>query len=149
MSGSIEALTAALEANTAIQTKVLAALQGKAGGAAAGAAASGKPAGAAASGKPAGAAAGKPAGGKKKTTVEDIAAAFGGYLGIKDKDEREVRKGNVKAIVDYFGVAKATELDPSNYDEALKYLQQYIDGEEPDFDGGGDEGDGNDEGALV
>lgn len=144
MSGSIEALTAALEANTAIQTKVLAALQGKAGGAAAGAgAASGKPAGAAA-GKPAG---GKPAGGKKKTTVEDIAAAFGGYLGIKDKDEREVRKGNVKAIVDYFGVAKATELDPTNYDEALAYLQQYIDGEEPDFDGGA--GGEEDEGALV
>lgn len=146
MSGSIEALTAALEANTAIQTKVLAALQGgkAAGGAAAGAAAAGKPAGAAA-GKPAG----KPAGGKKKTTVEDIAAAFGGYLGIKDKDEREVRKGNVKAIVDYFGVAKATELDPSNYDEALKYLQQYIDGEEPDFDGGGDGEGEEDEGALV
>ena len=145
MSGSIEALTAALEANTAIQTKVLAALQGKAGGAAAGAAASGKPDGAAA-GKPAG---GKPAGGKKKTTVEDIAAAFGGYLGIKDKDEREVRKANVKAIVDYFGVAKATELDADNYDEALRYLQQYIDGETPDFDGDdGDEG-GDDDEALV
>ena len=146
MWGSIEALTAALESNTAIQTKVLAALQGKAGGAAAGAgAASGKPAGAAA-GKPAG---GKPAGGKKKTTVEDIAAAFGGYLGIKDKDEREVRKANVKAIVDYFGVAKATELDADNYDEALRYLQQYIDGETPDFDGGdGDEG-GDDDEALV
>ncbi len=145
MSGSIEALTAALEANTAIQTKVLAALSGKAAGGAAAGAAAGKPA-AAAAGKPAG----KPAAGKpKKTTVEDIAAAFGGYLGIKDKDEREVRKGNVKAIVDYFGVAKATELDPTNYDEALAYLQQYIDGEEPDFDGGaGGEGD-EDEGALV
>ena len=137
MSGSIEALTAAIEANTEIQKKVLAALS------------SGKPAAAAAAGKPAaGAAAVKPkAAGKKKTTVEDVAAAFSGYLGIKDKDEREVRKGNVKAIVDYFGVAKATELDPSNYDEALKYLQQYIDGEEPDFDGGA--GGEEDEGALV
>ena len=83
------------------------------------------------------------------TVVDDIAAAFGGYLGIKDKDEREVRKANVKAIVDYFGVAKATELDADNYDEALRYLQQYIDGETPDFDGGdGDEG-GDDDEALV
>jgi hypothetical protein len=144
----MEALTAALEANTAIQTKVLAALQKAGGGAAAsaGAAAGASKPAAAAAGKPAG---GKPAGGKKKTTVEDIAAAFGGYLGIKDKDEREVRKGNVKAIVDYFGVAKATELDPSNYDEALKYLQQYIDGEEPEFSGGGEDEGEEDEGALV
>ena len=136
MSGSIEALTAAIEANTEIQKKVLAALS------------SGKPAAAAAAGKPAaGAAAAKPkAAGKKKTTVEDVAAAFSGYLGIKDKDEREVRKANVKAIVDYFGAAKATEIAEESFDEALGYLQQYIDGETPEF-AGGDEGD--DEGALV
>lgn len=147
MSGSIEKLTAAIEANTAIQEQVLAAL--KSGGKAADA----KPAGGAASGasagagKAGGAAAGKAAGGgKKKTTVDDIAAAFGGYLGIKDKDEREVRKVNVKAIVDYFGVDKATNLDPANYDEALRYLQQYIDGETPEF-AGGDEGEGDE--ALV
>ena len=145
MSGSIEKLTAALEANTAIQEKVLAALKGGAatgGTEASSAAKEDKPA----ADKPK--ASGGKAGGKKKTTVDDIAAAFGGYLGIKDKDEREVRKANVKAIVDYFGVAKATEIDPDNFDEALKYLQQYIDGETPDFDGGdGDEG-GDDE-ALV
>jgi hypothetical protein len=143
MSGSIEKLTAAIEANTAVQEKVLAALKGgaSAGGAKASAAKEDKPAD-----KPK--ASGAKGGGKKKTTVDDIAAAFGGYLGIKDKDEREERKANVKAIVDYFGVAKATEIDPDNFDEALKYLQQYIDGETPDFDGGdGDEG-GDDE-ALV
>lgn len=138
MSGAIEALTAALEANTAIQTKVLAALTSKGGAAASGTKAATdektKPAG----DKP------KAAGGKKKTTVEDIAAAFGGYLGIKDKDEREVRKANVKAIVDYFGAAKATEIPAESYDEALGYLQQYIDGETPEFAGGGeDEGEGD------
>ena len=146
MSGSIEKLTAALEANTAIQEKVLAALKGGAatgGTKASSAAKEDKPA----ADKPK--ASGGKAGGKKKTTVDDIAAAFGGYLGIKDKDEREVRKANVKAIVDYFGVAKATELDPDNFDEALRYLQQYIDGETPDFDGGdGDEG-GDDDEALI
>lgn len=144
MSGTIEALTAALEANTAIQTKVLAALQK---GGSAGAAASSDKGGvgnAAGGTKPAS----KPAAGKpKKKTVEDIAAAFSGYLGIKDKDEREVRKTNVKAIVDYFGAAKATEIPEESFEEALGYLQQYIDGETPEFAGGGDEGE--DEGALV
>lgn len=141
MSGAIEKLTAALEANTAAINAMV-----KASG--------GKPVTAAstetkaAAGNKA-AAGGKAAGGNKKkaTTVDDIAAKFGAYLGVKDADERTERKANVKAIVDYFGAAKATEIDPENFDEALGYLQQYIDGEEPDFAGGGDEGD--DEGALV
>ena len=140
MSGSIEKLTAALEANTAIQEKMLAALKGGGG---AKAAAAEKPA----ADKPA-AAKPKAAAGKKKTSVDDVAAAFGAYLGIKDADERAERKANVKAIVDYFGAAKATEIDPDNFDEALKYLQQYIDGETPDFDGGGEE-EGGDDDALV
>lgn len=139
MSGAMEKLTAALEANTAIQEKMLAALKGGGG---AKAAAAEKPA----ADKPA-AAKPKAAGGKKKTSVDDVAAAFGAYLGIKDADERAERKANVKAIVDYFGAAKATEIDPDNFDEALKYLQQYIDGETPDFDGGGEEG--GDDDALV
>ena len=146
MSGSIEKLTAALEANTAAINKMIEMSGGKP---AAGAKASTAAKEDKTESKPAGAKAGAKAGGKKKTTVDDIAAAFGGYLGIKDKDEREVRKANVKAIVDYFGVAKATELDPGNFDEALRYLQQYIDGETPDFDGGdGDEG-GDDDEALI
>lgn len=135
MSGAIEKLTAALEANTAAINAMV-----KASG--------GKPVTAAAADKPAGTkpAGGKAAGGgKKKTSVDDIAAKFGAYLGVKDADERTERKANVKAIVDYFGAAKATEIDPENFDEALGYLQQYIDGEEPDFAGGGEE----DEGALV
>lgn len=142
--GSIEKLTAALEANTAAINKMIEMSGGKpaSGGAKASTAK-------AESAKPAGKAAGaKASGGKKKTTVDDIAEAFGGYLGVKDKAEREERKANVKAIVDYFGVAKATELDPENYDEALRYLQQYIDGETPEFDGAGDD-EGDDDGALV
>lgn len=146
MSGSMEKLISALEANTAAINKMIEMSGGKAAAGGAKAAESPK-----ADPKPAG---GKPAGnkaaggGKKKTTVDDIAAAFGGYLGIKDKDERETRKANVKAINEYFGVAKATDLDPDNFDEALGYLQQYIDGEEPDFSGGG-EGEGEGEGDLV
>ena len=144
MSGAMEKLTAALEANTAIQEKMLAALKG--GGSAKAAAADEPAAEKPAADKPA-AAKPKAAGGKKKTGVDDVAAAFGAYLGIKDADERAERKANVKAIVDYFGAAKATEIDPDNFDEALKYLQQYIDGETPEFDGGGEEG--GDDDALV
>lgn len=138
MSGAMEKLTAALEANTAAINKMISMSGGKP---AAGAKASEAKEEAAPK-----KAAGAKAGGKKKTTVDDVAAAFGAYLGIKDADERAERKANVKAIVDYFGAAKATEIDPDNFDEALRYLQQYIDGETPDFDGG-DEG-GDDE-ALV
>lgn len=139
MSGAMEKLTAALEANTAAINKMISMSGGKP---AAGAKASEAKEEAAPK-----KAAGAKAGGKKKTTVDDVAAAFGAYLGIKDADERAERKANVKAIVDYFGAAKATEIDPDNFDEALKYLQQYIDGETPDFDGGGDDGDGDE--ALV
>mgnify|MGYP003402346302 CR=1 FL=1 len=144
MSGAMEKLTAALEANTAIQEKMLAALKG---GGSAKAAAADKPAAEKPEADKPAAAKPKAAGGKKKTGVDDVAAAFGAYLGIKDADERAERKANVKAIVDYFGAAKATEIDPDNFDEALKYLQQYIDGETPDFDGGGEEEGGDD--ALV
>ena len=131
MSGAMEKLTAALEANTAAINKMISMSGGKP------AAAAKTEAKEEAAPKKA---AGAKAGGKKKTSVDDVAAAFGAYLGIKDADERAERKANVKAIVDYFGAAKATEIDPDNFDEALRYLQQYIDGETPDFDGGdGDE----------
>ena len=138
MSGAMEKLTAALEANTAAINKMISMSGGKP------AAAAKTEAKEEAAPKKA---AGAKAGGKKKTTVDDVAAAFGAYLGIKDADERAERKANVKAIVDYFGAAKATEIDPDNFDEALRYLQQYIDGETPDFDGAGGDDDGDE--ALV
>ncbi len=140
MSGSIEKLTAALEANTAAINKMIEMSGGKA---AAGTKAADKPA----ADKPAAAKPKAAAGKKKKTSGDDVAAAFGAYLGIKDADERAERKENVKAIVEYFGAKKATEIDPDRFDEALGYLQQYIDGETPDFDGGG--GGGEDDEALV
>lgn len=139
--GAMERLIASLDANTAALNKMIEMSGGKAAGASSAKASSeSKPASGAK------ASTGK-AGGKKKTTVDDIAEAFGAYLGIKDKAEREVRKANVKAIVDHFGVAKATEIDADDFDQALAFLQQYIDGEEPDF-GDGDGGDEGDE-ALV
>ena len=141
--GAMERLTAALEANTAAMNKMIEMSGGKA--APAGKAASSKPAEKPAAGKGKAASGGK----KKKTTVDDIAKAFGGYLSVKDKDERAERAANVKAIVEYFGVAKATEIDEGDFDEALKYLQQYIDGETPEFDGGEEDGGEEEEESLV
>ena len=89
----------------------------------------------------------------KKITVDDVAAAFGKYLKTGDTEQREEAKANVKAIVDYFGAAKATAIPEADWPEALRYLAQYEAGETPEFDGGeGDEdgdGDGDEEEALV
>lgn len=92
---------------------------------------------------------GKPAAAKaKKVTLDTIKERFGGYLGIEDKAERKARIANVQAIVDHFGVSKASELEEENWAEALGYLKQFEDGETPDFmdEGGGEDGD---DGALV
>ena len=100
--------------------------------------------------KPAASTKAKPATTKKKTTVDDVAAAFGKYLKTGDTEQREEAMANVKAIVDYFGAAKATAIPEESWDEALGYLAQYEAGETPEFDGGpeGDE-DGDEEEALV
>lgn len=81
----------------------------------------------------------------KKVTLDTIKERFGGYLGVEDKAERKQRIANVTAIVEHFGVAKASELEEENWAEALAFLKTYEDGEEPDF--GGD--DGGDDEALV
>lgn len=117
----IAKLTAAVEANT------------KALGGAATKPAAGKPAG-----KPA-AGAKKPAA-KKATTADDIAEAFGSYLKTGDKDERDAARANVKAIISAMDVARITELEADRFDEALGYLKQFENGEDP-FEGGEAEGD--------
>ncbi len=133
LEAAIEKLTAAVEANTAALKggKVSAADK----------AIEAEAARAAGAGKTT--AAKKPA--AKKVTLDTIKERFGGYLGIEDKAERKARIANVQAIVDHFGAAKASELEEENWAEALAFLKQYEDGEEPDF--GGDAGDGEE--ALV
>ena len=81
----------------------------------------------------------------KVPTDDDIRSAFGAYLSVKDKGERETRKDNVKAIVDHFGVGKATEIAAESRAEALAYLKQFEAGEKPNFmaeeNNGGEDGD--------
>lgn len=129
--------TEALKANTAALLKT------GGGKASAADAAIEKEATRAAAAKPA--AAGKKPAAAKKTTLDTIKERFGGYLGIEDKAERKNRIAQVQQIVDHFGVAKASELDEANWDEALAFLKQFEDGEEPDF---GDEGGGDDESLI-
>lgn len=141
--GTLERLIEALDKNTAVQEKVLKAL-----GSAGAKAASGVSSSSSSSGS-------KPSGGGKKKgpTLDDITKKFGGYLGTKDKELRETRMAEVKSILEKFDVAKATLLEESDYEEALGYLQSYIDGETPDFEGaypaGGGEDEGGDDEALV
>lgn len=125
----IEALTAAVEANTAM-------LQGiaKAGGKAAAASTeTTKPAGT----KPAGTT-------KKKTgpTQEEVAERFGAYLKVSDKDERKERIANMGKINAHFEVAKITDAEPAQWKEALEMLDKLEAGEDP-FDDDGDEGEGS------
>lgn len=126
----IEALTAAVEANTAM-------LQGIAK---AGAAAGTKPA--ATGTKPAGT---KPATTKKTgPTQEEVAERFGAYLKVSDKDERKERIANMGKINAHFGVAKITDAEPAQWKEALELLDKLEAGEDP-FE---DEGEGDD-GSLI
>lgn len=84
----------------------------------------------------------------KAPTEADIRSAFGSYLSVEARDEREARKANVKAILDHFGVNKATELPEENRAEAIGYINAFANGETPNFMA--DDGEGEDgEDALV
>lgn len=93
----------------------------------------------------------KPASKAKSLTVDDIAEAFGGYLKGGDADARAEAKENVKAILSHFGVERASHIEPENFSEALRYLDQFKAGKTPDFmneeggDDDGDDGDGDDD----
>ena len=137
MSGSIEKLTAALEANTAAIEAMVKASGGKpASGAAKPAAVDAKPA----AGKA------KPAA-KKGKTLDDVAAAFGAFLDTKDAETRTERKSQVRAVLDHYGADRATKLDAENFEGAIAYLQQFLDGEVPDFMDEGEEAE--DDESLV
>lgn len=113
---AIAANTAALEANTTIQEKVLAALQSGA-----------KPAAASK-------AADKPATEKKTTTTvkpgylkpkapteKDLLDVYGGYLGsAADKAEKSRLNDTIRPILDHFGAAKVSEIDSEHYAEAIE-----------------------------
>lgn len=103
---AIKELTEAVKANTA-------ALKG-----------SGGSTGGSSSGK---ASTGGKAADKKKTTLDQVAKAFGAYLSAEGDDAKPV----VKKINGHFGVKKVSEIPEDKFDEALELLKQYQDGEDP------------------
>lgn len=110
-------LTSAIQENTAVQTKVLAALTSGA-----------KPA--ATSAKTETKAADKPATEKKATTPakkadkapteKDLLDVFGGYLGsAADKAEKARLNDTIRPILDHFGATRVSEIASENYAEAI------------------------------
>lgn len=94
----------------------------------------------------------KPATKKKaETTAEHVTERVKAFLKGGDEDERAVRKANVKAIIDYYGVDRFTAIDPASFDEALAFLDRFAEGEDPFAEEGeaGSEGeDGDDDGVI-
>lgn len=132
LEAELKAHAEALNKNTAAITAHTAALAGLAKGGATAAAPKAN-AGAAAGAKPAGAAAAKNTTKPAAPDIEEIKKRFGGYLSVKDADQREARKAHVAAINAHFGVDRATALDASLFAEALGYLAIYEAGGEPEF----------------
>lgn len=132
LEAAIKELTEAVKANTA-------ALSGKAPAKSTESAPSGK-ADKPASGKPSG----KASGGKKKTTVETVAARFGAYLGGKTGTDKKTAAANVRRIVEHYEVDRVSEVDEDQFDELLAMLDKFEAGEDPfdDEDGEEDEDEG-------
>lgn len=139
---ALNANTKAVLAHNALLEKMLA-------GGKAPAAATGKPADKPAS-KPADKAPAKTSTTRRKgeITVEDVAARVTSYMKVDDKEVRDERKGQIKTIIDHYGVDRFTNIDPAKFEEALGFLKAYEDGEEPDFGDGDEGGDGDDDGYV-
>ena len=139
---ALNANTKAVLAHNALLEKMLA-------GGKAPAAATGKPADKPAD-KPANKAPAKTSTTKRKgeITVEDVAARVTAYMKVDDKEVRDERKGQIKTIIDHYGVDRFTNIDPAKFEEALGFLKAYEDGEEPDFGDGDESGDADDDGYV-
>lgn len=85
---------------------------------------------------------------KGEITVEDVAARVTSYMKVDDKEVRDERKGQIKTIIDHYGVDRFTNIDPEKFEEALGFLKAYEDGEEPDFGDGDEGGDADDDGYV-
>lgn len=118
----LDALTKALEENTA----ALKANGGKSGGSSGGSGSSGKSGGSSSKST------------TKKVTKDDLGNTAAGYLkaGPGDKDGRVA---NVRRIAEKFGQERITLVGEDNYAEAMDLLKQYVAGEDPLADESGEE----------
>ena len=135
--------TEAVKAHTAALNKFMAAGATKAAGAAG-----------ASTTKPADKPAGKPATAAKTTkapTLESVTERVTTFLKTGDKEQRDVRKGQVGQIVEYFGVERFTAIPAEKWPEALGYLKDFEEGTVPSFidEGEGGDGEGGEDESLV
>ena len=107
---ALAANTAALEANTAALTG---------GKASTGTAAKKTPAKKPAAKKPA------------AVTVDVVAEKFGAFLNSGSAAAKKKAKVIVKGIVDNYEAERITKIDPDSFEEAIAFLKQYQDGEDP------------------
>jgi hypothetical protein len=75
----------------------------------------------------------------KAPSEDDIRTAFGAYMGVKDKDQRDERKAHVAKMIEHFGVERVTAIPEAQRAEALGYLKQLEAGETPDYAQGEEE----------
>lgn len=99
--------------------------------------------------KPAAKPAAKTTKSKGETTVEDVTEKVTTYLKTGSKAERKERKGHVKAILDHYEADRFTNIDPENFDEALGFLAQFEEGEDPFGGDGAEEEDEDEDGTMV
>lgn len=138
--------TAAVEAHNALLEKMLAA-----GGS--------KPA-AGAAGKPAEKPATKPAEKPKTTTtkskgeptLELVTEKITAFLKTGDAETRALHKDQAALIMQHYDVSRFTQIPSEHWTDALGYLKDFEEGNTPGFideNGGGDDGDGDDDGAMI
>lgn len=89
----------------------------------------------------------------------DLRKHAAAYMGSDDEDEREAAKANLSAALKHLGVKKLPELDDDDRPKVATYLAYWAQGLEVDFeeldelvaaasDSGGDDGDDDDEDML-
>ena len=133
---TLKELSEALKANTA----ALLSAGGATGGATAEEGKTTKPAAAGKTTKPAAGKTTKPAAkpaaeeseSEGEVDLDKVKEVFGGFLKIDDEKKRALRKKFAGTLLEQYGVAKASDLDPQDYAEAVGFIERALAGEKVD-----------------
>ena len=135
---TLKELTEALKANTAALLSAGGSTGGATGGATAEEGKTTKPAAAGKTTKPAAGKTTKPAAkpaaeeSEGEVDLDKVKEVFGGFLKIDDEKKRALRKKFAGTLLEQYGVAKASDLDPQDYAEAVDFIERALAGEKVD-----------------
>lgn len=137
---TLKELTEALKANTAALLSAGGSTGGATGGATAEEGKTTKPAAAGKTTKPAAGKTTKPAAkpaaeeseSEGEVDLDKVKDVFGGFLKIDDEKKRALRKKFAGTLLEQYGVAKASDLDPQDYAEAVDFIERALAGEKVD-----------------